>query len=115
MSKNILKDRPKGVVIVAHSLLSHLLRGQIATNRLPIDEIFEQDPHDFGVLVNKGMPNEKFFDGWHPDIVLIVNFISFDPLSKFLQGDLHLIFFDDILYLLKIILDFVLQASEEHS
>ena len=59
--------------------------------------------------------NKKFFDGGYPNVVPVVYFIGLYPLDELLKAYLHLEFFDDILYMVGVVLYHVLEPSEEHS
>ncbi len=112
--ENFFEDGSDGKVVVNHDMPSNFFRSQVAVDRLGVDKILEEDAHDLGVFLGEALLDKELPNAGHSDVVSVVYFVCLDPLNKFFQTYLHLIFFDDILYVLRIILDLVLQPSEEH-
>lgn len=113
--QNLLEDLPDCLVIVGHRLLSHFLGGQIAVDRFTVNKVLEEDPDDLGVFADELLLYKEFSDGGHSNVVAVVYLVDLYPLGELSESYLHLIFLDDVLYMLRIILDLILEAPEEHS
>lgn len=113
-AKNLIEDGPDGMEVVGHDMSSHFFGGQVTVDRLRVDEIFEQDAHDSGVLAYELLLDEEFADGGHSDVVSMVDLVRLDPPYKLLQADLHVVFCYQILYVVGGVLNLILQTSEKH-
>lgn len=99
---------------MVHRTFSDFLGGQVAIDGLDVDEMFQKNPHDFGVFWGEILWNKELLDGGDSDVVSIVNFVGLEPFYELIDCYLHLIFDDDVLYILRVFLNFILQTSEEH-
>jgi len=68
------ENRPDTMVVMRHDIFSKFFGCPVAIDSFSIDELFQQNPHKFGVFFRMFGLLKQFFDGGYADIVAVINF-----------------------------------------